>query len=116
MSFHEFPGGDYASRNCAGQAVCRLGCTDECRTFPADNARGVRLRAPLPSARYSRSESSYGGLVHDEIYKRLFAFPRMVEDLMRGFAAREWAAAIDFSTLRRTSAGTVSAVAIALRA
>ena len=108
VAFHESPGGDYASRNCPGQAVCRLGCTEECRRFLADNARGVHLRVPLPRARYSRSESSYGGLVHDEIYKRLFAFPRMVEDLMRGFAAREWAAAIDFSTLRKLPAEYVS--------
>ena len=110
LAFHESPGGDYASRNRAGQAVCRLGhcCTDECRRFLADNARGMRLRAPLPSAHYSRSESGYGGLVHDETYKRLFAFPRMVEDLMRGFAAREWAAAIDFSTLRKLPAEYVS--------
>ena len=56
----------------------------------------------------SRSESDYGGLVHDEIYKRLFAFPRMVEDLMCGFTAREWAAAIDFSTLRKLPAEYVS--------
>ena len=47
-------------------------------------------------------------LVQDEIYKRLFAFPRMVEDLMRGFAAREWAAEIDFSTLRKLPAEYVS--------
>ena len=47
-------------------------------------------------------------LVQDEIYKRLFAFPRMVEDLMRGFAAHEWAAAIDFSTLRKLPAEYVS--------
>ena len=110
LAFHESPGGDYASRNCVGQAVCRLGhwCTDECRRLVADGARGVRLRAPFPSAHYSRSESGYGGLVHDEIYKRLFAFPRMVEDLMRGFAAREWAAVIDFSTLRKLPAEYVS--------
>ena len=46
--------------------------------------------------------------MHDETYKRLFAFPRMVEDLARGFAAREWAAAIDFSTLRKLPAEYVS--------
>ena len=46
--------------------------------------------------------------MQDEIYKKLFAFPRMVEDLMRGFAAREWAAAIDFSTLRKLPAEYVS--------
>ena len=47
-------------------------------------------------------------LVQDEIYKRLFAFPRMVEDLMRGFAARDWAAAVDFPTLRKLPAEYVS--------
>ena len=46
--------------------------------------------------------------MQDEIYKKLFAFPRMVEDLMRGFAAREWAAAIDFSTLRKLPTEFVS--------
>ena len=46
--------------------------------------------------------------MQDEIYKRPFAFPRMVEDLMRGFAAREWAAAIDISTLRKLPAEYVS--------
>ena len=46
--------------------------------------------------------------MQDEIYKKLFAFPRMVEDLMRGFAAREWAAAVDFSTLRKLPAEFVS--------
>lgn len=46
--------------------------------------------------------------MQDEIYKKLFAFPRMVEDLMRGFVAREWAAAIDFSTLRKLPAEFVS--------
>ena len=80
---------------------------DHRRVLLADSGRGVRLRIPRPKARVSRRESGYAGLVHDE-YKRLFAFPRMVEDLMRGFAAREWAAAIDFSTLRKLPAEYVS--------
>ena len=46
--------------------------------------------------------------MQDEIYKRLFAFPRVVEDLMRGFTAREWVDAIDFSTLRKLPAEYVS--------
>ena len=81
---------------------------DHRRVLLADSGRGVRLRIPRPKARVSRRESGYAGLVHDEIYKRLFAFPRMVEDLVRGFAAREWAAAIDFSTLRKLPAEYVS--------
>ena len=42
--------------------------------------------------------------MHDEIYKRLFAFPRMVEDLLPGFVGGEWIDDIDFSTLRKLSA------------
>ena len=46
--------------------------------------------------------------MHDEIYKKLFAFPRMVEDLLRGFVAGPWSAEIDFSTLEKLSAEYVS--------
>ena len=46
--------------------------------------------------------------MHDELYKTLFAFPRMVEDLLRGFAARRWADELDFSSLRKLSADYVS--------
>ena len=46
--------------------------------------------------------------MHDERYRTVFAFPRMVEDLLRGFAAREWAGALDFSTLRKMPAEYVS--------
>ena len=46
--------------------------------------------------------------MHDERYRTVFAFPRMVEDLLCGFAAREWAAALDFSTLRKLPAEYVS--------
>ena len=37
---------------------------------------------------------------HDAPYKLLFSQPRMVQDLLRGFAARDWSDALDFSTLR----------------
>ena len=46
--------------------------------------------------------------MHDERYKTLFAFPRSVEDLVRGFAAREQADALDFSTLRKVPAEYIS--------
>ena len=46
--------------------------------------------------------------MHDQIYKKLFAFPRMVEDLLRGFAARGWAGKLEFSTLRKVLAEYVS--------
>ena len=46
--------------------------------------------------------------MHDENYKRLFAFPRMVEDLLRGFVPGDWTAELDFSTLEKLSAEFVS--------
>ncbi len=46
--------------------------------------------------------------MHDETYKKLFAFPRMVEDLLRGFVAGLRVDDIDFSTLRKLSAEYVS--------
>jgi len=45
---------------------------------------------------------------YDERYKTLFAFPRMVEDLVRAFFSGEQLAAIDFSTLQKLSAEYVS--------
>ena len=41
--------------------------------------------------------------MHDETYKKLFAFPRMVGDLLRGFVAGLWVEDIGFSTLRKLS-------------
>ena len=46
--------------------------------------------------------------MHDETHKKLFAFPRMVEDLLRGFVAGPWIGEIDFSTLQKLSAEYVS--------
>ena len=45
--------------------------------------------------------------MHDEHYKRLFAFPRMVEDLLRGFVREDWLDAIDFATLAKLSTAYV---------
>ncbi len=46
--------------------------------------------------------------MYDETYKRLFAFPRMVEDLLRGFVVGLRVDDIDFSTLQKLSAEYVS--------
>ena len=46
--------------------------------------------------------------MHDAAYKDLFSQPRMVEDLLRGFAAPEWCDEIDFSTLEKLPAEYVS--------
>jgi predicted transposase YdaD len=36
---------------------------------------------------------------YDRAYKKLFAQPEMVEELLRGFLREDWAAGLDFSTL-----------------
>ena len=46
--------------------------------------------------------------MHDETYKTLFAFPRMVEDLLRGFVGGEWVDTIDFTTLEKLPTEYVS--------
>ena len=46
--------------------------------------------------------------MHDAGYKRLFAQPHTVQDLLRGFAARDWSDALDFSTLTPVPASFVS--------
>ena len=46
--------------------------------------------------------------MHDAAYKDLFSHPRMVKDLLRGFAAPEWFDEIDFSTLEKLPAEYVS--------
>ena len=46
--------------------------------------------------------------MHDAAYKDLFSHPRMVEDLLRGFAAPEWSGALDFFTLEKLPAEYVS--------
>ena len=44
----------------------------------------------------------------DAAYKRLFSRPRMVQDLLRGFAARGWSGALDFASLTPLPASFVS--------
>ena len=46
--------------------------------------------------------------MHDENYKRLFAFPRMVEDLLRLVVTSDWIEEADFSSLQKLSAAFVS--------
>jgi len=45
---------------------------------------------------------------HDHSYKNLFSYPRMVEDLLRGFVREEWVQHLDFSTLERVSSSYVT--------
>ena len=46
--------------------------------------------------------------MHDAAYKSLFSHPRMVADLLRGFAVREWSDDLDFKTLEKLPADYVS--------
>ena len=46
--------------------------------------------------------------MHDPAYKQLFSRPRMVRDLLDGFAARGWSGALDFETLAPLPASFVS--------
>ena len=46
--------------------------------------------------------------MHDPAYKLLFSRPRMVRDLLDGFAARGWSDALDFGTLAPLPASFVS--------
>lgn len=45
---------------------------------------------------------------HDSGYKLLFAHPRVVEDLLRGFVGEDWVEDLDFATLERISGSYVS--------
>ena len=46
--------------------------------------------------------------MHDPAYKLIFSRPRMVEDLLRGFAARDWSDKLDFESLTALPASFVS--------
>ena len=46
--------------------------------------------------------------MNDPAYKWLFSRPRMVSDLLRGFAAREWSGALDFASLTQLPPNYVS--------
>ena len=46
--------------------------------------------------------------MHDAAYKLIFSRPRMVCDLLDGFAARGWSDALDFDTLTLLPTGLVS--------
>ena len=75
---------------------------------PAHEARADPLRLSVPAPASPRPARRYGVPVHDAAYKDLFSHPRMVEDLLRGFAAPEWSHTLDFSTLEKLPAEYVS--------
>ena len=67
--------------------------------------RGRRTPRTL---RGPHDSGSRGSGMHDPAYKLLFARPRMVRDLLDGFAARGWSGALDFDTLAPLPASFVS--------
>ncbi len=64
-------------------------------------ARDLERIRPAPAP-------GYAGPMQDPNYKRLFSFPRMVEDLLRGFLPGQWLAELDFSTLDKLPTEYVS--------
>ena len=46
--------------------------------------------------------------MQDENYKKIFASPRVIEDLLRGFVPGDWLEEVDFATLGKLSAEYVS--------
>ena len=61
-----------------------------------------------PHAAGPHDSGSRGSGMHDPAYKLLFSRPRMVRDLLDGFAARGWSGALDFDTLDPLPASFVS--------
>lgn len=45
---------------------------------------------------------------HDKAYRNMFAFPEMVEGLMRDFVSEDWIAQIDFTTLENCNSTFIS--------
>ena len=45
---------------------------------------------------------------HDQSYKQLFSYPRMIEDLLSGFVREDWVQQLNFGTLEKVNASFVS--------
>ena len=45
---------------------------------------------------------------HDQSYKQLFSYPRMIEDLLIGFVREDWVSQLNFETLEKVNASFVS--------
>ena len=62
------------------------------------------LREIQTLAKYSRVRGVYGGAMHDPVYRRLFAAPRMVQDLLRVVGHADWITDVDLATLEKLPA------------
>ncbi len=75
--------------------------------FPTRRAPGT----PCPTSPETTpccAGRGYSAQVQDAAYKKLFSHPRMVEDLLRGFAAATWSEKLDLGTLEKLPAEFVS--------
>ena len=79
----------------------------------ADAEWTLRLNGSDASDRSAVNGSDSQGMMShhrmdDAAYKRMFSRPRMVQDLLHGFAARDWSGALDFASLTPLPASYVS--------
>ena len=99
LLFHEPPRNTWRSEECGHHGSLRCSATQIGRM--AYNARDRERIRPVPPP-------GYAGPMQDPNYKRLFSFPRMVEDLLRGFLSGDLLAELDFSTLQKLPTEYVS--------
>ena len=80
---------------------------------PKDVKRRLRpaVLAVRPAAPGTYGHAGFGypaGPMHDENYKKIFAFPRVIEDLLRAFVPGDWLQEVDFATLGKLSTEYIS--------
>ena len=69
----------------------------------------VRPAGPAAPGAYGNAGFGYpAGPMHDENYKRIFAFPRVIEDLLRAFVPGDWLQEVNFATLDKLSTEYIS--------
>ena len=71
--------------------------------FAQSERREYRLQPWRPRAHVDGLRRGYSAPAHDENYKRLFSFPRMIEDLVRILVAENRLDEFDFNRRSATS-------------
>ena len=66
-----------------------------------ERRKGICARTPFIASRILAFFAPMK--THDPAYREIFSYPRMVEDLLRGFVHAPWVKEVDFSTLERIS-------------
>ena len=78
---------------------------------PKDVKRRSAVPAVRPAAPGAYGHAGFGypaGPMHDENYERIFAFPRVIEDLLRAFVPGDWLQEVNFATLDKLSTEYIS--------